>query len=227
MSGGGTNASGTDASTVDRGVTAARPVVGRTRVRPVLTCVLVAALVAGASACGGAGSSGRSAPAATVGATPSTTAANAPSATDPGTLPQTMARPALDAAFHARIEALWKAIVDDRPEDAIGSFFPLAAYVQVKATRYPAADWQGRLVDSYDSIIHRLHRQIAGSTVVHPDVSVPEGKAVWVDPGVEHNKIGYWRVYHSLVTAGSSGFTIATMISWRGAWYVVHLAKVG
>ena len=73
------------------------------------------------------------------------------------------------------------------------------------------------------SIIHQLHRRLAGSKEAHPDVSVPEAKAVWVDPGVEHNKVGYWRVYHSRVSAGGKAFTIATMISWRGEWYVVHL----
>ena len=182
---------------------------------------LAIAVVACVSACGRSGSSTGAVP-----STTTTTRGSAAAPAPPGELPQTHDRPTLDAAFHQRIDALWKAVVDDRPDEALASFFPLAAYLQVKDVRDPGRDWQDRLVGSYDSIIHRLHRRLATSTATHPEVSVPESKAVWVEPGVEHNKIGYWRVYHSRVAADGRSFFIATMISWRGSWYVVHLAKV-
>jgi hypothetical protein len=60
-------------------------------------------------------------------------------------------------------------------------------------------------------------------------ISVPDA-AQWVEPGAEYNKIGYWRVYGArlgyTVDGGPGSFTVASMISWRGQWYVVHFARI-
>ena len=54
--------------------------------------------------------------------------------------------------------------------------------------------------------------------------------AAWVYPGACHNKIGYWHVPGARVVYRVHGqersFGIASLISWRGVWYVVHLGAV-
>ena len=53
------------------------------------------------------------------------------------------------------------------------------------------------------------------------------GLARWIAPGECENSIGYWHlpgvrlVYRDAGTVRS--FAVASLISWRGAWYVVHL----
>ena len=61
-------------------------------------------------------------------------------------------------------------------------------------------------------------------------VDVPAGYAHWVGPGACYNRIGYYEVPNARVVYrdGRSvrSFGIASMISWRGVWYVVHLGAV-
>jgi hypothetical protein len=61
-------------------------------------------------------------------------------------------------------------------------------------------------------------------------VVVPGRYAAWVYPGACHNKIGYWHVPGARVVYRVHGhersFGIASLISWRGVWYVVHLGAV-
>lgn len=67
----------------------------------------------------------------------------------------------------------------------------------------------------------------AGATFT--SVTVPD-TAEWILPGVEYNKGSYWRVYgaevHYSVGGAAHFFTIASLISWRGEWYVVHLSSI-
>jgi hypothetical protein len=169
------------------------------------------------------------APAAVVTATPGPTT----STIDPGLLPQTRDLPSgTDPAFTARINGLWQAIVTGNPLAALPAFFPLTAYVQVKVLPNPAADWRYRLITGYRSDIDALHRALGSSapTARLLSVTVPAGRAVWINPGVEGNRIGYWRVYDTVVTYDNGGithtFTILSLISWRGQWYVVHLSHI-
>ena len=57
-------------------------------------------------------------------------------------------------------------------------------------------------------------------------VSVPAKAAEWILPGVESNKLSYYRVYGSRLTYTVDGktksFGLFSLISWRGQWYVVH-----
>jgi hypothetical protein len=163
----------------------------------------------------------------TVPATPSTTIA------DPGLLPQTDAKPdASGATFTAHVDALWSAIVADDPARAMPFFFPLSAYRQVKAISDPDGDWSSRLVAAFTEDVHAWHRQLganaAGAKLTA--VTVPGDQAQWIPPGAEYNLGSYWRVYGTTLryeVDGRAGtFNVASLISWRGEWYVVHLASI-
>ena len=153
---------------------------------------------------------------------------------DPGSLPQTQDKPtSTDPKFTAGVAALWQAIVTDDPIKALPFFFPLGAYRQVKAISNPESDWRSRLVSGYVDDIHALHAKLGGkaATAQLAGIDVPEGQAVWVQPGVEYNKGSYWRVYgaqlrYTTADGQSGSFPIASMISWRGEWYVVHLNSI-
>jgi hypothetical protein len=141
-----------------------------------------------------------------------------------------MARPSgSDPQFAERMRALWAAIVAGDTA-AHSSFFPLGAYLQVKAISNPAADYRNRLIDLYDLDIRALHLRVgAGATLL--GVDVPDRSATWVTPGQEHNKGSYWRVYgtrvrYKTVAGKESSFGIFSLISWRGQWYVVHLGPI-
>jgi hypothetical protein len=127
------------------------------------------------------------------------------------------------------MRALWAAIVAGDTA-ARSSFFPLGAYLQVKAISNPAADYRNRLIALYDLDIRALHLRVGpGATLL--GVDVPDRSATWVTPGQEYNKESYWRVYATRVryrtVAGKEGsFGIFSLISWRGQWYVVHLGPI-
>jgi hypothetical protein len=161
---------------------------------------------------------------------PSTTAP--PTTVDPGSLPQTTVLPSgSDPAFIDRMDDLWGAITTGNPAAAQAAFFPLSAYVQVKGISDPVHDYQTRLIADYDEDIDTLHAELGGSasSATLVGVQVPDA-AQWIQPGVEYNKGSYYRVYSSSLTYELSGvdhtFTIASMISWRGEWYVVHLNSI-
>jgi hypothetical protein len=210
---------------------------------PLATAVIAAALLTG---CGAGSSSSAiqvnathtepssSPPAARVTSPPPSRPAGPPTtlpvAPGAGALPQTRARPSTDsAAFRAVTQDLWLAVTTGKPSLALPAFFPLAAYQQVKAIYDPAADWHGRLWYDFTLDVGAAHR------LVDPDarlvrVIVPVSDAAWVDPGVCANSLGYWHVSGARVVYREHGqersFGIASLISWRGVWYVVHLGAV-
>ena len=151
----------------------------------------------------------------------------------PGTLPQTAALPSADThAFRAEMRALWRGVRTDSARAAMPAFFPEAAYVQLKRIGDPQSDWQARLVADYAVDLGAAH-QVLGP---HPaaarlvGVQVPASFAHWVPPGVCDNGDGYYEVPNARIVyrdaAGIQSFGIASMISWRGVWYVVHLGAV-
>ena len=163
-------------------------------------------------------------------ATASTSASARPVAPGAGALPQTRAFPGTrTAAFDNAMADLWLAVTTGNPRFARPAFFPLAAYKQVKAEPYPAADWQYRLWDDFVLDVRAAHR-LVGSGARLDRVVVPGKYAAWVYPGACHNKIGYWHVPGARVVYRVHGqersFGIASLISWRGVWYVVHLGAV-
>ena len=198
-------------------------------------------------ACGGSANHPASVAAsrATTAATASTTTATPVAAVKPhprhrhpapalGSLPQTMQLPSSDArSFHAGMAALWTAIRTGSVRPGMPAFFPEGAYAQVKAIADPSADYTDRLVADYRLDIEAAHALLgthAARTAHLMAVQVPGAYAHWVDPGVCANRVGYYEVPNSRVVYRESGavrsFGIASMISWRGVWYVVHLGAV-
>lgn len=156
-----------------------------------------------------------------------------PPAPDPGTLPQTDALPSADTlGFHAEIAALWRGVQTGRTAPALPAFFPKTAYMQVKAEGDPAADWLYRLVGDYGLDISAAHALLGPDpgTARLTDVVVAAAYAHWVPPGVCYNRVGYYELPNSRVVYRVGGavrsFGIASMISWRGVWYIVHLGAV-
>jgi len=163
-------------------------------------------------------------------ATASASAAALPVAPGAGGRPQTRAFPRTDSvAFRNAMADLWLAVTTGNPRFARPGFFPVAAYEQVKAEPYPAADWQDRLWYDFVLDVRAAHR-LLGSGATLDRVVVPKAYAAWVYPGACHNKIGYWHVPGARVVYRAHGkersFGIASLISWRGVWYVVHLGAV-
>ena len=201
----------------------------------VLVGLGVAALAAkGADRAQSLGASGAASPSSSS-AAPTTASTAAPTTTtvDPGTLPQTAEKPvASGAAFDARVEGLWSAIVAGDPAPAMPFFFPLSAYLQVKAISNPAQDYAQRLVANYANDVRTLHAQLGANAARAQlaGVDVPDSQAVWVAPGSEYNKLSYWRVYGTVlrytVDGAPRSFTVSSLISWRGDWYVVHLGLI-
>jgi hypothetical protein len=153
-----------------------------------------------------------------------------PVAPGAGTLPQTRAFPRTDSvAFRNAMADLWLAVTTGNPRFGRPGFFPVAAYEQVKAEPYPVPDWQDRLWYDFVLDVRAAHR-LAGSGASLERIIVPRPYAAWVYPGACHNKIGYWHVPGARVVYRVHGrersFGIASLISWRGVWYVVHLGAV-
>jgi len=146
---------------------------------------------------------------------------------------QTRAFPAARTrAFRAEMTDLWAAIVAGRPRLARPSFFPVTAYTQVKAIFDPAADWRTRLFGEFRLDVDAAHRYLGRSArrarLVR--VIVPASLAAWIVPGVCENAVGYWHVGGARLVYRQHGqersIGIASLISWRGRWYVVHLGAV-
>jgi hypothetical protein len=151
----------------------------------------------------------------------------------PGLLKQTGTLPrAHTQVFRAEMTDLWAAVVTGRARLAMQSFFPLAAYTQVKAIADPSADWHSRLFGDFRLDVAAAHRFL-GRGARHDTlirVIVPEGEAAWINPGACYNAVGYWHVGGARLVYQHHGqqrsIGIASLISWRGRWYVVHFGAV-
>jgi len=167
-----------------------------------------------------------SAPLATTTVPPTTTV-------DPGSLPQTGAFPsATGPAFTARMAALWAGVVTSTTQPALPAFFPESAYVALKAVGNASSDYTGRLLVEYGADLAAAHALLgavpAAATLV--GVNVDSGYGHWVPPGTCYNTVGYYEMPNARVVYSVAGqvksFGIASMISWRGEWYVVHLGAI-
>jgi hypothetical protein len=150
-----------------------------------------------------------------------------------GRLPQTMTLPSPRArVFHVEMRALWTAVRTDRPARGLPAFFPATAYAQVKTIYDPRADWQARLVGDFDLDVRAAHVLLGSrpATARLVRVSVPMADAHWIPPGVCDNRVGYYEVPNARMVyrVGRSirSFGIASMISWRELWFVVHLGAI-
>jgi hypothetical protein len=148
-------------------------------------------------------------------------------------LPQTERVPsAKTACFRALVRALWQGVRDLSAHTAMYAFFPVRAYEQVKAIADPYDDYTGRLIADYLLDLHAAHELLgsdaqAGHLI---GVIVPGEYVHWVPPGACFNRVGYYEVANSRLVYRIGGevqsFGIASMIAWRGTWYVVHLGAV-
>jgi hypothetical protein len=162
---------------------------------------------------------------------PSTPAPTA--ASSQGSLPQTNAYPSgKSAQFRSQMASLWTGIVHDSLTPALVAFFPKNAYVRLKAITSASSDWTHRLVHDYGLDITAAH-MLLGSNAAHASlvaVNVPSGYGHWIQPGVCSNSVGYYEVPNARIVYRENGrtrsFGIASMISWRGVWYVVHLGAI-
>lgn len=164
---------------------------------------------------------------------PSTSASTAPATTDPGLLPQTDAFPPADSGqFRAAMAALWAGVVQGTAGPALGAFFPQSAYLQVKTVADPAVDYHQRLLVEFALDLAAAHASLGpgAASATFESVQVPEQYAHWVQPGTCANRIGYYEVANSRLVYEVAGevrsFGIASLISWRGTWYVVHLGAI-
>jgi hypothetical protein len=147
-----------------------------------------------------------------------------------GTLPQTQAMPqAGDAAFRHVIHDFWLAVTTGNPNYAKPAFFPEKAYEQVKAIAEPDSDWQYRLWYDFTLDVAAV-RPLIGKNAKLLRIDVPAQYAVWVPPGACYNNVGYWHAPGSRVVYEQGGVTrsfgIASFISWRGDWYLIHLGAL-
>jgi hypothetical protein len=146
---------------------------------------------------------------------------------DAGRLPQTSAMPSTDdTAFDNAVHDIWLAVTTGDPDYALPAFFPEKAYEQVKAIGNPATDWQNRLWYDFTLDLAAAHKLVPrDATLVK--VVVPAQYTRWIGPGACYNNVGYWNVPGARVVyrAGevTRSFGIASFISWRGDWYLVHL----
>lgn len=151
----------------------------------------------------------------------------------PGSLPQTEARPtARTVAFRREMSALWTAIVKNHPARGTKAFFPKGAYLQLKAIEGASADYSNRLFHDYALDIHAAHSLLGAdaSSARLVRVEVPPSYAHWIPPNVCYNRVGYWETPNSRIVYREHrhlrSFGIASLISWRGVWYVVHLGAI-
>jgi len=137
----------------------------------------------------------------------------------------------VDASLRATLAPLWSAITSGSPATGMSVFFPRPAYLQMKTGVLPdpGADYTGRLVAFYGLDIAAYHQALgagaASAALVSVDASPSD--AAWIAVGSCENRTGYWHLPGVRLVYEEGGavqsFAVASLISWRGVWYVVHL----
>ncbi len=147
-----------------------------------------------------------------------------------GARPQTQVVPKTDdTAFRNLTTDLWLAVTTGNPAYGLPAFFPETAYAQVKAISDQSYDWKNRLWGEFTLDVAAAH-QLVGTGARLVTVVVPTQYTTWIPVGACYNKIGYWHDPGARVEYRKDGqvssFGIASLISWRGVWYVVHFGGV-
>ncbi len=129
--------------------------------------------------------------------------------------------------FTTRLQHLFEAVSQNKPELAADILFPRDAFMSAKDVSDPARLWEQKILLNFAHDVAQLHKKIHGSD--HVEISSFElGHAVTqLTPRKHDFKKALWRVKKSRVTYLLNGkreeLTIAEMTSWRGAWYVSNL----
>ncbi len=129
--------------------------------------------------------------------------------------------------FTTRLQHLFEAISQNKPELAADILFPRDAFLAAKDVGDPARLWEQKVLLNFSHDVSQLHKKIHGSDRVEIQ-SFEIGHAVTqVVPKKHDFKKQLWRVKKSKVTYLLNGkheeLWIAEMTSWRGAWYVTNL----
>jgi hypothetical protein len=150
--------------------------------------------------------------------------------TPPGDLPQTNVEATFGAPLTHQMRTLFEAIATGSHTLGATVFFPRAAYLRMKTgvIPNPASDYAGRLAAFFNLDLAAYHQRLftkSASTFVR--VNANPGQAAWIRPGACENRVGYWYLprarlvmLHQHVVVSVA---VASMISWRGVWYVIHL----
>ena len=148
-------------------------------------------------------------------------------------LPQTSQFPSQgNVTFISNMNDLWNAIVTGNPGLAANAFFPENAYVSLKMISNPASDYQSRLLDQFNADIMAAHDYLGSNVQLdqYLGVVVPSWNVNWVTPGNCYSNTGYFHVPGSRILYRQAGqiysIGIASLISWRGEWYVVHMGAI-
>jgi hypothetical protein len=154
-----------------------------------------------------------------------------PVAPGAGALPQTEAYPSIHGtAWHNAMHDLWLAVTTGNSRDALPAFFPEGAYAQVKAIAYPKADWSGRLWVDFTLDVDAAHALVGSHATLLRVEMAPSYEAAWVPAGYCYNAAGYWHINGARLVYLKNGqersIGVASLISWRGVWYVVHFGGV-
>lgn len=138
--------------------------------------------------------------------------------------------PAVGPPLSARLSTLFHDITLDSLPLGERLFFPESAYVAMKTGRIgnPASDYVDRLIAFYRLDLTAYHDfLLTRGPVTFVGINANPRDAQWIRPGWCENSIGYWHlpgvrlVYRQRGVLRSVG--VASLISWHGVWYVVHL----
>jgi len=133
-------------------------------------------------------------------------------------------------AFRNAMTDVWLAVTTGHASFGRPAFFPEAAYAKVKAIAYPQADWTGRLWLDFELDVAAAHRLVGSQARLLRVDMAPDPEAVWVAAGACYNSVGYWHINGARLVYDRGGqersIGIASLISWRGVWYVVHFGGV-
>lgn len=113
----------------------------------------------------------------------------------------------------------------------MNSFFTLDSYLAVKSLKDDAYDYATRLILEFTLDVEAAHKYIASQgSSNYVGIHIPKNNVHYVQPGVCYNRLGYWMVPDARIIYKANGSTysigVASLISWRGAWYVVHLGSI-
>jgi hypothetical protein len=140
---------------------------------------------------------------------------------------EAFARPSEESAQELA-KRLLQAIIDDQPEAALDTFFPRAAFVQVKAMQKPER-YYDKLRARFVADIHALHERTPELAHAQFVKLVLGSRGGWVRPGEEGNRLPYWAARHALlhyrVAAVTHTLELRVLISWQQRWYVIHLSE--
>lgn len=147
-----------------------------------------------------------------------------------GALPQTDVLPkTTGTAFGNAVHDIWLAVTTGDPGYARPAFFPEKAYEQIKAIAGPESDWENRLWYDFTLDLAAAHK-LVGKGATLTEVVTPTQYTQWIPVGACYNSTGYWHLPGSRLVYRQDGVThsfgLASFISWRGDWYLIHLGAL-